>query len=109
MLLGTRWQVSLSVAIVVLVIGIYTWLDVGPYHDPFRIPQHIFQDELASHEEPNLGAVLRPQDHTNREARTSHFIWNITTGIRAPDGVTKQVYLINGMHSFLFHCPCLIN
>jgi hypothetical protein len=41
-------------------------------------------------------ATLHPEQHIFRDAKTIRMKWNITTGQRAPDGVTKPVYLING-------------
>jgi len=40
--------------------------------------------------------VLRPEEHTQREPKRIELQWNVTTGIRRPDGVAKRVYLING-------------
>ncbi|UNI15436.1 hypothetical protein JDV02_001970 [Purpureocillium takamizusanense] len=42
------------------------------------------------------GFTLHPEDHVYREAKTIYLDWNITQGLRAPDGVVKTVYLING-------------
>lgn len=43
-----------------------------------------------------LNLELHPEDHVRRERKTWNYKWEITTGIRAPDGVEKTVYLING-------------
>lgn len=43
-----------------------------------------------------LSVFLHPEDHRNRRAETIAVEWNITKGERRPDGVLKQVYLING-------------
>ncbi|KUJ20809.1 uncharacterized protein LY89DRAFT_611217 [Mollisia scopiformis] len=98
MFFPTRRAVCYSVTVVVLVIGIYTWLNIGPYHDVLRIPQYNLEQAAAGldHERANLAIVLRPEEHVEREPKTVEYRWNITTGVRAPDGVTKQVYLING-------------
>ncbi|KND87131.1 L-ascorbate oxidase [Tolypocladium ophioglossoides CBS 100239] len=40
--------------------------------------------------------TLHPQEHIFREAQTIHLTWNVTKARRAPDGVVKAVYLING-------------
>ena len=40
--------------------------------------------------------VLHPEDHACRPPRTLTFDWQITKGFRSPDGVRKEVYLING-------------
>lgn len=40
--------------------------------------------------------VLHPEEHAGRESPTTwNHRWQITAGIRAPDGVQKRVYLIN--------------
>ncbi|KAM0490723.1 hypothetical protein ACHAP8_011268 [Fusarium lateritium] len=43
-----------------------------------------------------LGYRLHAQEHTSRPPKTLVYSWNITAGIRSPDGVEKRVYLING-------------
>ncbi|KAE8421217.1 multicopper oxidase-domain-containing protein [Aspergillus pseudocaelatus] len=40
---------------------------------------------------------LRPEDHVSRPPVTQHLDWHITSGLRRPDGVLKQVYLINDL------------
>lgn len=40
---------------------------------------------------------LHPEDHIFRHAETRHLGLKVTSGQRRPDGVLKQVYLINGM------------
>ncbi|KAG5999529.1 hypothetical protein E4U43_002016 [Claviceps pusilla] len=40
--------------------------------------------------------ALHPEQHIFRRPRTIALHWNITRGPRRPDGVLKQVYLING-------------
>ena len=44
---------------------------------------------------------LHPKDHTQRLPTSLTHHWNITKGIRAPDGVEKIVYLINGEQCLL--------
>jgi hypothetical protein len=39
---------------------------------------------------------LHPKDHVRRLPTSLTHHWNITKGLRAPDGVNKTVYLING-------------
>ena len=46
----------------------------------------------------DLTIQLHPQDHESRPATTIRFEWNITKGERRPDGVAKDVFLINGQH-----------
>lgn len=45
---------------------------------------------------PFFDGVLHPEDHVFRNPRTLHYHWVITAGFRAPGGVKKRVYLING-------------
>lgn len=52
---------------------------------------------LPVDEEPKqLAYLLHPQEHTSRPPTTLSFNWAISSGLRSPDGVEKQVYLING-------------
>lgn len=44
----------------------------------------------------HLGYLLHPQAHASRPPTTLVFNWTITSGLRSPDGVEKQVYLVNG-------------
>lgn len=53
-----------------------------PYEDP-RPPREI-------------SIELHPKDHILRLPTSLTHHWNITKGVRAPDGVNKTVYLING-------------
>jgi hypothetical protein len=43
-----------------------------------------------------LGILLHPEEHIYRRPRQLTEYWNITSGYRAPDGVLKKIYLING-------------
>ncbi|KAJ2955657.1 hypothetical protein NQ176_g11386 [Zarea fungicola] len=43
------------------------------------------------------GFFLNPHDHIARAPKTQRMTWNITREIRQPDGVEKEIYLINGM------------
>ena len=45
---------------------------------------------------PSLGIILHPNEHRSRNAGIATLHWTITSDIRAPDGVKKRVYLING-------------
>jgi len=46
-------------------------------------------------QEAILGIELHPEDHMSRQPTTITHHWNITSGIRYPDGVKKAVYLVN--------------
>jgi len=39
---------------------------------------------------------LHPEEHIHRPPTEIELRWSVTTGFRAPDGVKKRVYLING-------------
>lgn len=43
-----------------------------------------------------LATELHPADHVARGPKTIIHHWKITAGTRAPDGVSKEVYLIDG-------------
>jgi hypothetical protein len=44
----------------------------------------------------DFGIFLHPKDHILREPDVLRFSWNITKATIAPDGVEKDVFLING-------------
>jgi FtsP/CotA-like multicopper oxidase with cupredoxin domain len=55
--------------------------------------------ESASHSDGQkqmLGIQLHPEDHASRAPKTITHHWNITSDYRSPDGVKKEVYLVNG-------------
>jgi hypothetical protein len=41
-------------------------------------------------------SILHPEQHVFRDATTIRMTWNVTIEQRAPDGVMRPVYLING-------------
>jgi hypothetical protein len=45
-----------------------------------------------------LAYRLHAQEHTSRPPTTLVFNWNVTAGLRLPDGVEKRVYLVNGKY-----------
>jgi hypothetical protein len=72
------------------------------WHSAFKAPKA----EVAEHPNPvkalgperDLKFLLHPQDHVSRDPGIRHFSWNITKGIIAPNGVQKDVFLINSTH-----------
>lgn len=42
-----------------------------------------------------LDSVLHPESHSHREPMTLYYEWTITQSLRRPDGVLKNVYLVN--------------
>ena len=51
---------------------------------------------LDNSDDESLAIRLRPDLHRYRNPHTIEHEWTISSGIRSPDGVEKQVYLING-------------
>lgn len=49
----------------------------------------------------DFGIFLHPEDHVLREPNVLRLSWNITKAIIAPDGVEKNVFLINGTTHFI--------
>ncbi len=45
---------------------------------------------------PGLGIVLHPELHVSRGPKTIFMQWDVTEEILQPDGVKKNVYLVNG-------------
>ena len=64
---------------------------------PRRWKLSTFLEDPQSDQDRGLLAIrLRPELHKQRAAQDIEHDWVITSGIRAPDGVQKEVYLING-------------
>lgn len=57
-------------------------------------------------QEPNpplqLNIQLHPEEHAGRPTMTHYLRWRVNSGYCRPDGVRKQVFLINGEHLFGF-------
>lgn len=51
--------------------------------------------------ERDFGILLHPKDHVLRQPNVLHSSWNITKAIIAPDGVEKNVFLINGTNPII--------
>ncbi|TVY24202.1 Oxidoreductase [Lachnellula hyalina] len=58
-------------------------------------PQTAIKDEDASQQQM-LGIQIHPYDHVSRPSKTITHHWNITSDYRSPDGIKKQVFLVNG-------------
>ncbi|QPC62885.1 hypothetical protein HYE67_005116 [Fusarium culmorum] len=76
-----RWVVALIVVSLLSIFGAFIYRARGQ-------PSETGQDTP-------LGYRLHAQEHTSRPPKTLVYNWNITAGIRSPDGVEKRVYLIN--------------
>jgi FtsP/CotA-like multicopper oxidase with cupredoxin domain len=83
-----------SVILLITVFGLYgahyvaRVSNVGPVID-----DKIAWQPAAAENDP---WTLHPEQHVFRDAKTILVKWNITLGQRAPDGVTRPVYSING-------------
>lgn len=55
---------------------------------------------------PSFAGALRPELHASRAPAMIRLNWTVSTGVRAPDGVDKMVYLINGAPFWLFSRAC---
>lgn len=62
----------------------------------WRAPSAASVTEGAS-DLPESPFRLSPEKHIFRKSRTIHEIWNIAKEERRPDGVLKNIYLINGL------------
>jgi hypothetical protein len=72
-------------------------------HPPQNVPSPGVEHQAA-------GIVLHPEWQIDRKPVSLFFQWNISQGIRAPDGVKKRVYLVNSELRLLpsFHVALLI-
>ena len=60
-----------------------------------KLSEHPNPAQELRHER-DLKWLLHPEDHVSREPGIRHFSWNITKAEVAPNGVKKDVFLING-------------
>jgi hypothetical protein len=79
-------------------------------HGRWRDPQSNvsdFLDHLADDavDDDSLGIILHPEEHRSRDSVIITLHWTITSDFRAPDGVKKRVYLINGNCSVSYLLP----
>ena len=99
-----RFWIALCAAIVVL-------LGSSLLLYQLSLSGHLFTNEsYGSEREQQTGLAIRlsPQSHRHRQPRTISHEWDLTQGIRAPDGVDKQVYLINGNCFPYFYTSALL-
>lgn len=97
------WAISLllmSLAILLIPLTIFFVLD-RPWHAEFDAPGRKPSEHPDSAQEPgherDLKWLLHPEVHVSRDPATRHFSWNISKVIIAPNGVKKDVFLINGI------------
>ncbi|TQV93630.1 ferro-O2-oxidoreductase [Cordyceps javanica] len=88
-LLATR--TSFWLATVVFLIA--ATLLIAPYAG-WQLPQQLAHKQPQPREQ--VAIPLHPHLHAKRDAKTLRFDWTVSVGLRSPDGVEKQVYLVNG-------------
>lgn len=84
----SRWRRQLPLLMAV-VFGCFLLVAVMM---PFFIHRTI---NTTNDDGPQLAIRLHPEVHAIRKPRTLTFDWNITIGKASPDGVEKEIYLIN--------------
>lgn len=87
---GTSLWVSLGFVFVALLLTL-------PFLGYMR---HVKVSSETSSPAKQLAIPLHPELHVSRGAKKLEFHWNVTLGTMAPDGVEKQVYLVNGLFYF---------
>jgi len=92
------WQLSLIFSVVVLLtlslLSFDTLFPFSTISTIFNASQEPEQPAAGQHQ--MLGIELYPEEHVSRAPKTITHYWNITSDYRSPDGVKKQVYLVNG-------------
>lgn len=64
--------------------------------------QKVLSEQMDQNKQGILADTFRPrlelhaEDHIFREPVAHHYTWHVTKAYRRPDGVKKEVYLING-------------
>ncbi len=70
----------------------------GHVHDsrPQNDPKPTEDVQPIDHDDP---FTLHPEEHIHRQPHTIRLNWNVTKETRRPDGVLRDIYLINGRPS----------
>lgn len=83
----------LFIPLIILFVLYTQWLSLG------QIPEAKLAGHLVPITTPDPGRdlklLLHPGDHVSRDPVIRHFSWNITKARIAPNGVQKDVFLIN--------------
>jgi hypothetical protein len=87
-----------AIIAIVLLVLLVLWSFSGVLTDQPRSGIFTFLRQPARHtaDGETIGILLHPEDHSARDVRVIELHWTVTAGFRAPDGVRKRVYLING-------------
>ena len=85
------------------------WTDLSPlsFLNHLRPPHtnsHPGSQEISSplnytQTQDPVTSLLHPEHHVFREPETIYLDWRVSLGVREPDAVKKDVYLVNGMFS----------
>ncbi|KAF4633335.1 hypothetical protein G7Y89_g4775 [Cudoniella acicularis] len=94
---GSRNLRSIGIAFAIFLV---TVCSISSFSKLIRVPSRSsaisWASEVPGAEPSMLGIELHPFDHVFRTPKTITYNWTITSGYRYPDGVKKQVYLVNG-------------
>ena len=93
------WATTASLVTLTFLIVLYP-----QWYSYFRAPVPKLLKSPDSAQRPGLERdlkwLLHLEDHLSREPAVRHFQWNITKASIAPNGVAKDVFLINGIVNF---------
>lgn len=98
-----RWYLCFSVfTVTILLIPLATlFILYLRWQSSFQVPAPIQTTppelDAATGPQRDLKFLLHPESHVSRDPGIRHFLWNITKARIAPNGVYKDVFLINGM------------
>jgi hypothetical protein len=96
---------NIAIVVVITILCLFTTLYAltGQWRQPHSdLTDFLIGDSYNAEGEDTIGILLHPEDHVSRNPGIVNLHWTITSGFRAPDGVKKRVYLINGMF-FISH------
>ena len=90
--------IGCTTILILFSIYFYTCAFIDHYHTKQHVPYHNQHDETYF-QRKYLDQTLSPEEHIFRDARIIHYHWVVTKGLKTPDGVWRNVYLINGKNS----------
>lgn len=104
MLTGVSLTVFTFTGLTLFFVIVFKHLDVGFLTNARRLAatSHGTDGNLSHYGElEDDSFALHPEQHVFRAPQTIRLDWNITREARRPDGVLKDVYLINGPYIFI--------
>jgi FtsP/CotA-like multicopper oxidase with cupredoxin domain len=97
----SKWLQPLGLTFAFLMLAMIFWkassalfISSGPPR-PFKISGETGKEDVSQGQ--LLGIQLHPEDHVFRNPKTITYNWTITSEFRSPDGVKKEVYLVNDL------------